>query len=61
MAGYAGGFLGPLGVGWFLDFAGGDSALGWGLAFGHLAVVTLAGLVILRRLGRVAREPVSGR
>lgn len=52
MAGYAGGFLGPLGVGWFLDLAGGDGALGWGLAFGHLAVVTLAGLVILRWLGR---------
>jgi MFS family permease len=54
MAGYAGGFLGPLGVGWFLDLAGGDDVLGWGLAFGHLAVVTLAGLAILRRLGRVA-------
>jgi MFS family permease len=52
MAGYAGGFLGPLGVGWFLDLAGGDSVLGWALAFGHLAVVTLAGLVVLRRLGR---------
>src|SRR3712207_4039355 len=52
MAGYAGGFLGPLGVGWFLDLAGGDSVLGWGLAFGHLALVTLAGLVVLRRLGR---------
>jgi MFS family permease len=54
MAGYAGGFLGPLGVGWFLDLAGGDDVLGWGLAFGHLAVVTLAGLAVLRRLGRVA-------
>ena len=52
MAGYAGGFLGPLGVGWFLDLAGGDGVLGWGLAFGHLAAVTLAGLVVLRRLGR---------
>lgn len=52
MAGYAGGFLGPLGVGWFLDLAGGDGVLGWGLAFGHLAVVTLAGLAVLRRLGR---------
>jgi MFS family permease len=52
MAGYAGGFLGPLGVGWFLDLAGGDDVLGWGLAFGHLAVVTLAGLVVLRRLNR---------
>jgi MFS family permease len=52
MAGYAGGFLGPLGVGWFLDLAGGDGVLGWGLAFGHLAVVMLAGLVVLRRLGQ---------
>jgi MFS family permease len=52
MAGYAGGFLGPLGVGLALDLAGGDGVLGWGLAFGHLAVVTLAGLFVLRRLGR---------
>ena len=52
MAGYAGGFLGPLGVGWFLDLAGGDGVLAWKLAFGHLAAVTLAGLVVLRRLGR---------
>lgn len=52
MAGYAGGFFGPLGVGLMLDLAGGDGALGWGLAFGHLAVVTLAGLWVVRRLGR---------
>ena len=52
MAGYAGGFLGPLGVGFMLDLAGGDGVLGWGLAFGHLALVTLAGLVFVRRLGR---------
>ena len=52
MAGYAGGFLGPLGVGLALDLAGGDGTLGWGLAFGHLAVVTLAGLAILRKLGQ---------
>ena len=58
MAGYAGGFLGPLGVGLVLDLGGGDGVLGWGLAFGHLAVVTLAGLVVLRRLGRVTREIV---
>jgi MFS family permease len=55
MAGYAGGFLGPLGVGLFLDLAGGDSVLGWGLAFGHLAVVTLGGLFILRKLGRQSK------
>ena len=51
MAGYAGGFLGPLGVGLALDWLG-DGPLGWGLGFGHLAVVTLAGLVLLRRVAR---------
>jgi MFS family permease len=60
MARYAGGFLGPLGVGLVLDLSGGDGVLGWGLAFGHLAVVTLAGLVVLRRLGRATRETVPG-
>ena len=54
MCGYAGGFLGPLGVGLALDLAGGDSVLGWGLAFGHLAPITLIGLFILRRLGATA-------
>lgn len=50
MCGYTGGFLGPLGVGIVLDLAGGNTTLGWGLAFGHLALVTLAGLFVLRRL-----------
>lgn len=54
MAGYARGFLGPLGVGFFLDLAGDDGVLGWGLAFGHLAAVTLAGLLVLHRPGRTA-------
>jgi MFS family permease len=51
MCGYAGGFLGPLGVGLALDWAGENVTLGWGLGFGHLAVVTLTGLCVLRRLG----------
>ncbi len=55
MSGYTGGFLGPLGVGLALDFAGPDLVLGWGLGFGHLAVITLAGLFVLRRLDRPAR------
>ena len=55
MCGYAGGFLGPLGVGIFLDLAG-DSPLGWGIAFGHLAVVTLLGLTVVRRLGQSDRH-----
>ncbi len=59
MCGYAGGFLGPLGVGLVLDLAGGDSVLGWGLAFGHLAPITLLGLAILRRLGASAGRPVA--
>jgi hypothetical protein len=61
MAGYAGGFIGPLGVGLALDLAGGG-VLGWGVGFGHLAVVTLAGLAILRRVARTgpgAPEAVS--
>src|SRR5215468_9298430 len=49
MCGYAGGFIGPLGVGLVLEWAG--SKDGWGLAFGHLALITLAGLFFLRRLG----------
>lgn len=52
MCGYTGGFLGPLGVGLALDFAGDNIALGWGLGFGHLAVFTLTGLFVLRRLGQ---------
>jgi predicted MFS family arabinose efflux permease len=52
MAGYGGGFLGPLGVGLVLDLCGGDNTTGWGLAFGHLAMITLTGLFILRKLGR---------
>src|SRR5919202_837686 len=46
MAGYAGGFLGPLGGGLAVGPAGGGGMLGWGLAFGHLAVVTLTGLLV---------------
>ena len=53
MCGYAGGFIGPLGVGLALDFAG-ENALGWGIAFGHLAVITLIGLLILRGSARAA-------
>lgn len=52
MCGYAGGFLGPIGVGVALDLAGPDAVLGWVLAFGHLAPVTLLGLWAVRRLGR---------
>lgn len=49
MCGYAGGFIGPLGVGLALDLAGENIVLGWGIGFAHLAVVTLIGLAVLRR------------
>jgi MFS family permease len=54
MAGYAGGFAGPLLCGVVLDLAGGEGALAWGLAFGHVALITLAGFAVLRRLERGA-------
>ncbi len=50
MCGYTGGFVGPLGVGLCLDLAKGSPMLGWGFGFGHVAIVTLAGLAVLRHL-----------
>jgi MFS family permease len=51
MCGYAGGFIGPLGVGLALDLAGGNVVLGWGLGFGQLALISIIGLIFVRRLG----------
>jgi hypothetical protein len=51
MAGYAGGFTGRRMVGWILDLAGGMSALGWGLAFLHVAVIALLGQLAFIALG----------
>jgi predicted MFS family arabinose efflux permease len=45
MLGYAGGFVGPLLIGWTLDLSGGMSAIGWGAAFAAVAVLMLAALV----------------
>ncbi len=50
MAGYAGGFVGPIVIGWILDLSGGMSPRGWGLAFLHLGVVTLLGRLAFRLL-----------
>lgn len=44
MLGYAGGFVGPLAVGWTLDAMGGMSQPGWGSAFGLIAVLMMAAL-----------------
>jgi predicted MFS family arabinose efflux permease len=46
MLGYAGGFVGPLLVGWVLDLSGGMSQLGWGIAFFSIAMLMALALVI---------------
>jgi hypothetical protein len=51
MCGYAGGFIGPLGVGYALDLAGSNLRLGWGLGFSQLALISIIGLIFVRRLG----------
>jgi predicted MFS family arabinose efflux permease len=45
MLGYAGGFVGPLLVGWVLDLSGGMSQLGWGLSFFSVAMLMALALV----------------
>ena len=44
--GYAGGFLGPLVLGATLDLFGGESVIGWGVAFGHVTVALLVGALV---------------
>jgi predicted MFS family arabinose efflux permease len=51
MAGYAGGAVGPIVIGWVLDLSGGMSVTGWGLAFLHIAVIALLGQVAFVLLG----------
>lgn len=45
MLGYAGGFVGPLLIGWTLDLSGGMSQVGWGLSFFSVAMLMLLALV----------------
>jgi predicted MFS family arabinose efflux permease len=42
--GYAGGFVGPLAVGWVLDLYGGPSPAGWAAAFLMIAILGLVAL-----------------
>ena len=48
--GYAGGFVGPLLIGWTLDLSGGMSRTGWGLSFAVVATLMLAALIIFWRI-----------
>ena len=63
MLGYAGGFVGPLMVGWMLDLSGGMSQLGWGLSF--LSIAMLMGLALvtfwLIRPGELEGDKGKGR
>lgn len=43
MLGYAGGFVGPLAIGWTLDAAGGMSPTAWGLSFLVIAALMALG------------------
>jgi MFS family permease len=45
MLGYAGGFVGPLLIGWTLDLSGGMSRNGWGVSFLLVAVLMALALV----------------
>ena len=46
MLGYAGGFVGPLLIGWILDFSGGMSRNGWGFAFMGIALLMSVALAV---------------
>jgi predicted MFS family arabinose efflux permease len=45
MLGYAGGFVGPLLIGWTLDLSGGMSQIGWGLSFLSVAALMVCALI----------------
>jgi MFS family permease len=45
MLGYAGGFVGPLMIGWTLDLSGGMSQFGWGMSFLSVAILMVLALI----------------
>ena len=61
MFGYAGGFVGPLLAGVMLDWAGGEGVAAWGIAFGHVAFIMVAGFAVLRWLGNGAESRGASR
>jgi len=44
--GYLGGFIGPLLIGWVLDWGGGNTAAAWSAAFGLVAAIMVVSLVL---------------
>lgn len=55
--GYAGGFVGPLLIGWILDLSGGMSRTGWGLSFAAVSILMLAALIVF---GRIRPQELAG-
>ena len=45
MLGYAGGFVGPLLIGWTLDLSGGMSQVAWGISFLSVALLMVLALI----------------
>ncbi len=61
--GYAGGFVGPLIVGWTLDLAGGASPFAWAVAFLVVAAFMVAGLtafLVLRPAELAGDRAIAG-
>jgi len=54
--GYAGGFLGPLIVGWTLDLAGGMSPMAWGIVFALIVAMMALSLIVFLALRPNALE-----
>jgi predicted MFS family arabinose efflux permease len=50
MLGYAGGFVGPLAIGWTLDLSGGMSPGAWAAAFSMIAVLNVIALIVFRTM-----------
>ena len=50
MLGYGGGFIGPLLLGVILDFLGGETVMNWGIAFAHVSVVMVFGILAIKLL-----------
>lgn len=50
MLGYGGGFVGPLFLGVILDFLGGETVMNWGVAFAHVTVIMVIGILAMRLL-----------
>lgn len=61
MLGYAGGFVGPLIVGWALDLFGGMTSTAWAVAYFLVAILVAVGLIVflVMRPGSLAGDRIE--